>query len=386
LTHPHVLSPFLAGIWCPAIFLPLAYQAEFDPAALRAILIHELAHLTRRDNGWTLASRLLSALFWPQPLLWLLCRRLEQIGEEACDEAVLARDCSPRAYADCLLTLATRHPLGRRERALDAGVTPFRSSIGRRIQIILSATSHSIIPTFQFRLSVALIVLSSSVGATLLFGAGTEMPHFEQAKKEGWSVQPIRIVHLDHPGLLRVNTLPYDLTEEDKKLIKQLDRIASMTYSSAWAPPISHKVQLLRVLETHPHFFYAQYILGAWYRHHGDAVRGAALQEQALQNAPTILAGRVEYEDGSPVAGFEFSTSIKCYRPSNTQARSLNFEQLAPNLHFSAVVTDSDGCYYLPMYRGLYCQEGVGYSPDYLNSLVASHLKAHAYLSSFSRL
>ncbi len=381
LTHSDVLSPFLAGIRRPAIFLPNSYQTEFDAEALRAILAHELAHLTRRDNAWTLASRLLAAVFWPQPLLWLLGRRLEQIGEEACDETVLARDCSPRAYADCLLTLAARPPLGRRERALGAGVTPFRSSVGRRIQIILSATSHSItIPTFQFRLSVALVVLTSSVGATLLFGAATEIPHFERAKKEGWSVQPIHIVHINHPGLTRVNTLPYDLTKEDKNLIKQLEPIASMTYNSSWVPPTSHKVELLRVLATHPHFFYAQYILGAWYQRHGDEIHGAALQEQALQNAPTILAGRVEYEDGSPVAGFEFSTSIKCFQPSNTKARRSAFEQLAPILYFPSVVTDSDGCYYLPLYRGLYCQVGMAYTPDYLNSLVASHLKAHAYL------
>ena len=77
LTHPSVRSPFLAGLRRPAIFLPTTYEADFEPAALRAILAHELAHLARRDNAWTLAARLLSALLWPQPLLWALCRRLD---------------------------------------------------------------------------------------------------------------------------------------------------------------------------------------------------------------------------------------------------------------------------------------------------------------------
>ena len=85
LTHPCVRSPFLAGIRRPAIFLPTTYEADFDPTALRAILAHELAHLERRDNAWILAARLLSALLWPQPLLWVLCRRLDQTSEEACD-------------------------------------------------------------------------------------------------------------------------------------------------------------------------------------------------------------------------------------------------------------------------------------------------------------
>jgi beta-lactamase regulating signal transducer with metallopeptidase domain len=183
LTHPQALSPFLAGIRCPSIFLPLTYQAEFDPAALRAIFIHELAHLTRRDNGWTLAARLLTALYWPQPLLWLLCRRLEQIGEEACDEAVLARDCSPRAYADCLLTLAARHPLGRRERALGAGVTPFRSSVGRRIGRILEKGTASM-STISLRLRLSIAAGSAIAvlgGAFLVSSAPAQLPESASA-------------------------------------------------------------------------------------------------------------------------------------------------------------------------------------------------------------
>ncbi len=169
LCHPSVQSPFLAGLRHPAIFLPAAYEAEFHPTALRAILAHELAHLARRDNAWTLAARLLCALLWPQPLLWLLCRRLEQIGEEACDQAVLAHDCPPRAYADCLLTLAERHPLGCRQRALGAGVAPFRSSLGRRIGRILDKGTHamSTIST-RLRLTIAALTVAAALGGAFL--------------------------------------------------------------------------------------------------------------------------------------------------------------------------------------------------------------------------
>ena len=139
------------------------------PTALRAILAHELAHLARRDNAWTLAARLLCALLWPQPLLWVLCRRLEQIGEEACDQAVLAQDCPPRAYADCLLTLAERHPLGRRERALGAGVAPFRSSLGRRIGRILDKGTHAMSTvTPRLRLTIAALTVAAALGGAFL--------------------------------------------------------------------------------------------------------------------------------------------------------------------------------------------------------------------------
>jgi len=169
LAHPSVRSPFLAGLWHPGIFLPAAYATDFDPTALRAILAHELAHLARRDNAWTLAARLLCALLWPQPLLWVLCRRLEQISEEACDQAVLAHDCPPRAYADCLLTLAERHPLGRRERALGAGVAPFRSSLGQRIGRILDKGTHAMSTvTPRLRLTIAALTVAAALGGMFL--------------------------------------------------------------------------------------------------------------------------------------------------------------------------------------------------------------------------
>ncbi len=169
LIHPSVRSPFLAGIRHPAIFLPTTYETASDPTALRAILAHELAHLDRRDIAWTLAARLLCALLWPQPLLWVLCRHLEQISEEACDQAVLAQHCPPRAYADCLLTLAAHHPLGRRERALGAGVAPFRSSLGRRISRILDKGTHAMSTvTPRLRLAIAALAVAAAFGSAFL--------------------------------------------------------------------------------------------------------------------------------------------------------------------------------------------------------------------------
>lgn len=157
-----VRGPFLAGAWRPTIFLPATHAQDFDDAALRAILLHELAHWARRDLWWNWLARLACAVLWPQPLLWLLCRRLEQVNEEVCDEAVIAGGCSPRQYAGLLLDLAERLSLRPAERAVGAGVVPFRSSLGRRVQQILNASQRG-----TARLSRG---LRAAVGA-LTFGA-----------------------------------------------------------------------------------------------------------------------------------------------------------------------------------------------------------------------
>ncbi len=170
LSHPSVHSPFLAGYRRPVIFLPASYGTDFNADALRAIFVHELAHRDRRDNLWTLAARLLTALLWPQPLLWLLVRRLEHISEDACDEAVLAQNCPPRAYADCLLSLATRPPLRHSQRTLNAGVAPFRSSVGRRIsRILLTKGVRSMSPiTLRLRLTAAALTLAAAISGAFL--------------------------------------------------------------------------------------------------------------------------------------------------------------------------------------------------------------------------
>ncbi len=188
LTHPSVHSPFLAGVRRPAIFLPPTFAADLAPDALRAVFLHELAHRDRRDNFWTLATRLLTAVFWFQPLLWLLTRKLEQISEDACDAAVLIQ-CPPRAYAACLLSLAERPPLARSQRTLTAGVAPFRSSIGRRIRHIL--TTQGVPPmlplTLRLRLSVAVLTLVAALSGVFLISSA---PAKNSAHSDGDSAHP----------------------------------------------------------------------------------------------------------------------------------------------------------------------------------------------------
>src|SRR5204863_5847103 len=73
-----------------------------------------------------------------QPLLWALCRRMEQASEEVCDQTVIQHHCAPRAYARCLVELAERFLPGRAERVLGPGVVSHRSSLSRRVEQILA--------------------------------------------------------------------------------------------------------------------------------------------------------------------------------------------------------------------------------------------------------
>jgi beta-lactamase regulating signal transducer with metallopeptidase domain len=99
------VMPFTFGTLTPAIVLP-ASSTAWNEERRRAVLLHELAHVARRD---CLAQRLASlarALYWPHPGAWHAARRLRVERELACDDRVLAAGAGARDYATHLLELA----------------------------------------------------------------------------------------------------------------------------------------------------------------------------------------------------------------------------------------------------------------------------------------
>jgi beta-lactamase regulating signal transducer with metallopeptidase domain/HEAT repeat protein len=98
--------PFACGLLRPTIVLP----AECDgwtQDRRRAVLLHELAHVRRRDLVGHTVGRFACALYWFHPLVWTAAKRLRSESERACDD--LALNCGARAsdYAEHLLDIVT---------------------------------------------------------------------------------------------------------------------------------------------------------------------------------------------------------------------------------------------------------------------------------------
>ncbi len=166
LCTPFLSSPCLDGLRRPAILLP-----EDSEEHLRETFIHELAHLARRDGLWNLLRQSATALFWIQPLLWNLSKRLEVTAEEVCDDYVVQFGADRGRYAGHLLKLAERRlpPLA----PSGVGMISLRSLLARRIARILDATrpistragSRAILTTLAAGLAGTLLVGLLGVGA-----------------------------------------------------------------------------------------------------------------------------------------------------------------------------------------------------------------------------
>jgi beta-lactamase regulating signal transducer with metallopeptidase domain len=97
----NVPGPLGWGWRNPVILIDYDTYAEREEAD--AILAHEVAHVARRDWPALMMTRIGTALFWFNPLVWTLARESIHQAEEAAD-AHAARAVEPTRYAETLLS------------------------------------------------------------------------------------------------------------------------------------------------------------------------------------------------------------------------------------------------------------------------------------------
>ena len=101
-----IKTPAVYGIIKPKIILPIEYQES----ELNYILMHENAHIKRKDNLVRLLAFIIVCLHWFNPFAWLLLKLLYSDIELACDESVLSNcdETERKEYAYTLLSTAEK--------------------------------------------------------------------------------------------------------------------------------------------------------------------------------------------------------------------------------------------------------------------------------------
>jgi beta-lactamase regulating signal transducer with metallopeptidase domain len=126
-------SPAVTGLLRPTIVVPHA-ALDWPLERCRLVLVHELAHVRRRDVLVQAVADVACALHWCNPLVWICARRLRVEREIAADDAVLAAGVRPSRYAEELVAVATSVPTPSAALAMAE-----RSSLEARVVSILAS-------------------------------------------------------------------------------------------------------------------------------------------------------------------------------------------------------------------------------------------------------
>jgi hypothetical protein len=122
------------GVLRPVILLPKE-SLSWPRERLQAVLLHELAHVRRRDSLTQSLALVASALYWPNPLVWWASRALRREAEIAADDAAIVSGIKPSAYAGELVKLASEF---RGRNLAFSGVSMAGSALEARVKSALA--------------------------------------------------------------------------------------------------------------------------------------------------------------------------------------------------------------------------------------------------------
>jgi hypothetical protein len=174
------------GVLRPHVLLPAAADG-WSPERLRAVLVHELGHVRRRDTLIQLGAQLACALYWWNPLAWLAAARLRIEREHACDDLVLGAGIRPSSYAADLLEVARAISRGEAAHAgavhmLDPSVTE-----ARLLRILDPAAPRRPLRAW-FRLAVCAVTLAGA--ATLALTSSSPAPPMPEERAQPAALEP----------------------------------------------------------------------------------------------------------------------------------------------------------------------------------------------------
>lgn len=180
-----VPMPVAIGLFDPVIVLPERLIEQLSDEEFDQIGLHELAHLQRWDDYTNVFQKLVEALLFFNPAVYMIGRQLTLEREIACDDRVIAATGKPLTYAWCLTRLVEATALTRQ--ALPAlGALSTRRQFAIRIERLLEKRRAGFSLASRVTAAVACVVI-----AVALFAAARVGPLVAITRDSEESAQPL---------------------------------------------------------------------------------------------------------------------------------------------------------------------------------------------------
>ncbi|HEU4471876.1 MAG TPA: M56 family metallopeptidase [Flavisolibacter sp.] len=104
LRSEQVRVPLVVGILKPVILVPAGLMVHLPADQLEAILLHELAHIRRKDYLVNLIQSFAEAIFFFNPAVTWISSLIREEREACCDDLVVANTEHKRSYLEALVS------------------------------------------------------------------------------------------------------------------------------------------------------------------------------------------------------------------------------------------------------------------------------------------
>jgi TonB family protein len=175
--------PMAVGIFKPVILIPEPLSHKLKDSQIWGILLHELSHIQHGDLITGVLQRLITALYWWNPLAYTLSRWHSRAREEISDNHVLLQNDS-KEYAECLIELAENTAFWKRL-SVSVGLASPHIPLKDRVKHILSKErimeTNLKKSTIMVMVVAALLFLFVVAGSRLIFATDKPETTIEKA-------------------------------------------------------------------------------------------------------------------------------------------------------------------------------------------------------------
>ncbi len=162
LTSEVTSTPMAIGLFKPIIVVPKNMVKQLNHAQLVPILLHESAHIQRKDLWVSLFQELLAIVFWWSPVMRLINRKIHLSRELACDYRAAQQLSSNQRYAQSLLDCAKLMVVEKRN-VMAMGLFSKKKELNMRINEMLKPSYSKKPKTSTILVTCVAVALTSTV-------------------------------------------------------------------------------------------------------------------------------------------------------------------------------------------------------------------------------
>jgi beta-lactamase regulating signal transducer with metallopeptidase domain len=152
--------PMASGLLSPVVLLPTRIVQNMNEQQLMPIILHEIAHIKRKDLWFSLFQELIAIVFWWSPMMRIFNHNIHINRELACDfRAVKALD-SARQYAQSLIDCA-KLMVVKKQNMLAVGLFSQKKELANRIDAALNCNNHQPISTLRIVFACSLLAIAT---------------------------------------------------------------------------------------------------------------------------------------------------------------------------------------------------------------------------------